>query len=68
MNYEISELIPIVAELTDLYTSKESTSITYEKANQLMEAVLFCIQENEDAIWTGQRANASLVTQKKLSA
>jgi uncharacterized membrane protein len=68
MNYEMQELIPIVAELTDLYTSKESTSITYEKANQLMEAVLFCIQENEDAEWTCPSAGASLITQGGLSA
>lgn len=68
MNYEMQELIPIVAELTDLYTSKESTSITYERANQLMEAVLFCIQENEDSLWTCQQEAAHLIAQEKLSA
>lgn len=68
MNYEMQELIPIVAELTDLYTSKESTSITYEKANQLMEAVLFCIQENEDACWNDQGKNTSLLTADTISA
>lgn len=47
MNYKMQELLPIVAELTEKYTSKESTSVTYEKASQLMEAVLFCIHENE---------------------
>ncbi len=47
MSFETEELIPIVAELADQYTGKESTSITYEKARQLMEAVLYCIHEYE---------------------
>ena len=33
MNYDPEELIPIVAELTDLYTRGESTSVTYEAAH-----------------------------------
>ncbi len=47
MNFETEELLPIVAELADKYTGKESTSITYEKARQLMAAVLYCIHEYE---------------------
>ena len=47
ISFETEELIPIVAELADKYTGKESTSITYEKARQLMEAVLYCIHEYE---------------------
>ena len=47
MNYDPEELIPIVAELTDLYTKGESTSVTYEAAQHLMEAVLYCIHEAE---------------------
>ncbi len=47
MSFETEELMPIVAELADKYTGKESTSITYEKASQLMEAVLYCIHEYE---------------------
>ena len=47
MKYEIEELIPIVARLAERYTSYESTSITYEKAEQLMGAVLYCIHETE---------------------
>ena len=47
--YEMEELLPIVAELADKYTSKESTSVTYEKAMQLMEAVLYCIHQCEDS-------------------
>ena len=46
--YEMEELLPIVAELADKYTSKESTSVSYEKANQLMEAVLYGIHQCED--------------------
>jgi len=45
MNIKMEELLPIVAELADKYTGKESTSITYEKAGQLMGAVLYCINE-----------------------
>lgn len=45
MKYEMEELIPIVAALADQYTSKESTSISYERANHLMEAVLYCIDQ-----------------------
>ena len=45
MNYEMEELLPLVAELSEKYTGFESTSITYEEASQLMEAVLYCIQE-----------------------
>lgn len=47
MGYALEELLPIVAELAGKYTSGESTSITYERANRLMEAVLYCIAENE---------------------
>lgn len=49
MKYEIEDLVPIVAKLAEGYTSKESTSITYERASQLMEAVLYCMQEGEKA-------------------
>ena len=44
-DYEMEELIPIVAKLTERYTSKESTSVTYEQARQLMGAVIYCIQQ-----------------------
>lgn len=45
MDYEMEELVPIVGKLAEKYTSHESTSITYEKAEQLMGAVLYCIHE-----------------------
>ena len=41
--YEMEELVPIVAQLAEKYTSKESSSVSYERAQQLMEAVLYCI-------------------------
>ena len=43
--YRIEQLLPIVAELADKYTSKESSSVTYERAERLMEAVIYCIKE-----------------------
>lgn len=45
--YDMEELLPIVKELSEKCTSKESTSVTYEKAQQLMEAVIYCINEIE---------------------
>jgi hypothetical protein len=43
----MEELLPLVKELADIYTGKESTSISYEAAQRLMEAVLYCIREND---------------------
>lgn len=45
MHYEIDELLPVAAMLTEKFTSKESTSVTYETARQMMEAVLYCVEE-----------------------
>ena len=45
MDYQMEELLPIVSELAQKYAGYESTSITYEKAQLLMEAVLFCLSE-----------------------
>lgn len=47
--FEMEELIPLLTELTEKYTSFDSTSVTYETARQLMEAVLYCINEAESA-------------------
>lgn len=47
MNYSMGELVPIVAKLSEGYTSKESSSISYETARQLMNAVIYCINECE---------------------
>ena len=45
MDYQMEELLPIVSELAQKYAGYESTSVTYEKAQSLMEAVLFCLSE-----------------------
>ncbi len=49
ISYEMEELVPIVGKLAREYTGGESTSVTYEKAEQLMGAVLYCIREGEGA-------------------
>lgn len=49
LNISMGELLPIVGKLAERYTMGESTSVTYEKAQQLMEAVLYCIREAERA-------------------
>lgn len=47
IEYSPEELIPIVAELANKYTGYEHSSISYEKAQMLMNAVLYCIHELE---------------------
>lgn len=78
MHYEMEELIPIVGRLAEKYTANESTSVTYEKAEQLMGAVLYCIHEAEQQGWQEGDASGNIegasdrhpltVTEKKLSA
>ncbi|MEY8426665.1 DUF6179 domain-containing protein [Lachnospiraceae bacterium 46-15] len=62
MEYTMEELVPIVARLAEKYTAFESTSVTYEKAEQLMEAVLYCIHEigfsEEEAVILAERIPA----------
>lgn len=48
MEYPIEDLIPIVIKLSQKYTSKESSSVSYEVARQLMEAVIYSIEEFYD--------------------
>lgn len=48
MEYSMEELIPVVERLTEKYTSKESSSVTYETARRLMNAVLYCLDTNSD--------------------
>ena len=45
MNYGGEELLPVVQKLVERYTSKASSSVTYERAQQLMGAVLYCMNE-----------------------
>lgn len=47
--YAMEELLPLVQKLVEKYTSKESSSVTYEKAQQLMEAVIYCINQSIDS-------------------
>ncbi len=47
MEYQMEELLPLAASLADKYTMGESSSVSYETAQMLMEAVLYCIQEFE---------------------
>ena len=42
-NY-INELLALVAKLTDRYTSKESSSVSYETAQMLTEAVVYTLE------------------------
>lgn len=39
------ELLPIIKRLMERYTSKESSSVPYETAKMLAEAVVYCIDE-----------------------
>ena len=66
MNYEMEELLPIVAELADRYTGKESTSVSYERARALMEAVLYCINRcgGDNQLVAGERIPARLAYQR----
>lgn len=46
MEYEMAQLLELTKQLSEQYTSKDSSSVTYETAGMLMEAVLYCIQED----------------------
>ena len=56
--YPMEELIPVVAKLAEKFTAKESSSVTYERARKLMEAVIYCIAHLE----TGETALAAAGT------
>ena len=45
--YTMEELVPVVGLLVGEFTSKESSSVTFERARQLMEAVIYCISHLE---------------------
>ena len=61
IEYQMEELVPIVAALSEKYTSKESTSVSYETARQLMEAVMYCINEcvSDQTLISSQRLSAA---------
>lgn len=48
MKYDMEELLPLVEKLTFKYTSGDSSSVTYETARMLMEAIVYCIREYEE--------------------
>lgn len=62
MEYELEELVPVLAELAEKFTSKESTSVSYERARHLMEAVQYCIGQCEK---TGRIVSAKGVTARE---
>lgn len=66
MDYTIKELLPIVQKLSEQYTQKESTSIRIEILQQLMEAVIYCIMEQEQSIL--QQEKYSLKNMEHISA
>ncbi len=47
MNYSMEDLIPVAGSLIKKYGGYEHSSVTYEKAEQLMGAVIYCINEYE---------------------
>ncbi|MBP5605501.1 MAG: hypothetical protein J6X60_08160 [Ruminiclostridium sp.] len=42
-DYSFEELLPIVCKLSEQYTQNDSTSVTFDTANSLMDAVIYCI-------------------------
>ncbi len=60
-NNKMKELIPIVAKLAEQQNGYESTSISYEKAQSLMAAVIYCINEYK-------MSNESGLVEQELSA
>lgn len=67
-NYTMEELLPVVAKLTAKYTRNESTSVTYEKAEQLMGAVLYCIREYESKYRSKLQSAQGSITENELFA
>lgn len=49
MGYAMEELAPIACELARRYAGYDSTSIPYERAERLMQGVLYCIRAAERA-------------------
>lgn len=68
--YEMEELLVVVAALAERYTGHEHSSVTYEKAQMLMEAVLYCIGEYEASLAPdgSEEGEALLIMDKKASA
>lgn len=64
LEYEMEELVPIVAKLTEQYTSKESSSIRFETARQLMEAAIYCIHHSEYIVDNNEKSSADVMVNR----
>lgn len=64
MEYSMEELLALVKKLADSYTGMESTSITYEAAQKLMGAVLYCIREKEMAAEYDEYTGSEIINPK----
>jgi len=62
MNYSMEELAPVAGSLIRKYGGYEHSSVTYEIAEQLMGAVIYCIGEYE------AENGSSLLPETKVSA
>ena len=67
MEYQLEELLPAAAGLTEKYTSKESSSVTYETAQMLMEAVIYCISLCEESYGGALRSKKGLRAEEAYS-
>lgn len=45
LDHRMEDFVPVVGKLAEKYNAYEHTSMTYEKAEQLMGAVLYCVRE-----------------------
>lgn len=63
-DYQMEELLPIVAEATQKYTGCDSTSVTYEKAQMLMEGVMYCLEEYGRSVKYGLAGKAFSVREQ----
>lgn len=59
VKYDMQELLPVISHLAEMYTGCQSTSVTYEMAAQLMEAVIYCIREGEAYGTSGENGEGS---------
>lgn len=66
LDYNMEDLLLIVAKLTDKYTSKESSSIPFETARQLMEAAIYCINHGENLQIKSNSAEEGIIDNRKL--
>lgn len=58
---DMEQIMPIVANLADKYTSKESSSVSYEVATMLTEAVVYTVEECFDEPGTEANGRGLLV-------